>query len=494
MQKNIASEKIILSDCYSQNKDELVLEFNIANIAFYWRISCSPEFQYIVPEKGLKRAHQNSITLFEDILQQPIQEIIVPNNDRCILFLFDNQVVLQIKMYGNRSNILLFEAGQVIDCFRKKLSSDWESQLPDSRPSPTVIYDKQLKQEAAFLISQGKLPEEVNNYLINSCLNGSVCLVKQSGGIQFWLVKPTSVSGEIREFTDFQTGLIAFVRENYRLRRFSTLFTQTNSTLIGEKKWLEHKIQDSENQVQLMSDCSYELFGNLILAHLPEIQPKQKSLCVWNFEHTQEVEISLKPELAAVANAQRYFQKNKRQRIQLEYINQQTDKYFGRLCEVDAALDELNSCTTLSLLKDYRERFQNLFREKKQVEDTEILPYRKYEYAGYTIWVGKNATANDKMTVQYARKDDLWLHARDVSGSHTIIKKKSGSQFPNFVIEYAAGLAAYFSKAKNATLVSVSFTPKKYVRKHKRHLPGQVTLDREEVILVPPLRPEKEML
>jgi predicted ribosome quality control (RQC) complex YloA/Tae2 family protein len=99
--------------------------------------------------------------------------------------------------------------------------------------------------------------------------------------------------------------------------------------------------------------------------------------------------------------------------------------------------------------------------------------------------VGKNAANNDLLTIRYAHKNDLWLHAKDVSGSHVVIKQQSQT-FPIAVITYAAQLAAYYSKLKGSTLVPVSYTLKKYVRKPKGMEPGQVIVDREEVILVEP--------
>ena len=107
------------------------------------------------------------------------------------------------------------------------------------------------------------------------------------------------------------------------------------------------------------------------------------------------------------------------------------------------------------------------------------------------IFPGRNAEANDKLTLKYSYKDDLWLHAKDVAGSHVLIKYQSGKKFPKDVIEYAAGLAAYNSKRKNESLCPVAYTPKKFVRKRKGDPAGMVVVEREEVILVEPLDPNK---
>jgi len=100
--------------------------------------------------------------------------------------------------------------------------------------------------------------------------------------------------------------------------------------------------------------------------------------------------------------------------------------------------------------------------------------------------VGRNAEANDELTLKLAYKEDFWLHAKDVAGSHVIIKHQSGKNFPKDVIERAAQLAAYNSKRKTDSLCPVIVTPKKFVRKRKGDPAGAVVVEREQVILVEP--------
>jgi predicted ribosome quality control (RQC) complex YloA/Tae2 family protein len=100
--------------------------------------------------------------------------------------------------------------------------------------------------------------------------------------------------------------------------------------------------------------------------------------------------------------------------------------------------------------------------------------------------VGKNARNNDELTLKFAHKDDLWLHAKGVSGSHIVIKHKANLSFPEPLIQYAASLAAYYSSAAGSEWVPVLYTPKKYVRKPKGAHAGQVSVEREEVVLVQP--------
>jgi predicted ribosome quality control (RQC) complex YloA/Tae2 family protein len=124
--------------------------------------------------------------------------------------------------------------------------------------------------------------------------------------------------------------------------------------------------------------------------------------------------------------------------------------------------------------------------QAKEKERKETMPYHEHTFGGFRILVGKNAAANDQLTLHHTYKEDLWLHAKDVAGSHVVIKHQSGKSFPKDVIEYAAALAAFHSKRKNESLCPVAVTPAKYVRKRKGDLPGAVVVQREDVMMVVP--------
>ena len=100
--------------------------------------------------------------------------------------------------------------------------------------------------------------------------------------------------------------------------------------------------------------------------------------------------------------------------------------------------------------------------------------------------VGKNARYNDELTLKVANKNDLWLHAKDVAGSHVVIRDQAGKKIPREVLEAAAQLAAWYSKRKTDSLCPVIYTPKKYIRKRKGDPPGAVVVEKEDVIMVVP--------
>jgi predicted ribosome quality control (RQC) complex YloA/Tae2 family protein len=102
---------------------------------------------------------------------------------------------------------------------------------------------------------------------------------------------------------------------------------------------------------------------------------------------------------------------------------------------------------------------------------------------GFTILVGRSGSENDRL-VRLARSDDVWFHAREVPGAHVVIRT-DGRPVPNEVLQRAAELAAWHSRARGERKVAVSYTEARYVRKPKGAPPGTVTLLREQVIVVP---------
>ena len=119
------------------------------------------------------------------------------------------------------------------------------------------------------------------------------------------------------------------------------------------------------------------------------------------------------------------------------------------------------------------------------------LPYRKFALAGGEIvWVGRSARENDELTLKLAAKSDWFLHAAQSSGAHVILKHGRSNVPPSAqALRHAAAVAAFFSEARHSSVVPVSYTAAKYVRKPRKAAPGLVALIREETMLVAPAPP-----
>jgi len=115
-------------------------------------------------------------------------------------------------------------------------------------------------------------------------------------------------------------------------------------------------------------------------------------------------------------------------------------------------------------------------------------PRRYTSPDGFPVWVGKNALQNEDLTFRRAAPDDLWLHARGVPGAHVVVQ--TGEQLaPERTIEWAAGLAAYYSRGRDDTQVDVVVVQRRYVRRLKGGRPGQVVHRHGRTLRVTPQAP-----
>lgn len=113
--------------------------------------------------------------------------------------------------------------------------------------------------------------------------------------------------------------------------------------------------------------------------------------------------------------------------------------------------------------------------------------YRHYEIAGWEVLVGKGDRQNDQLTFGTAGPRDLWLHASGFAGSHVIVRSRDDEEVPREVVEQAAQLAAWHSKARDAGgKVAVHVCRVADVRKPPRAPPGQVQLRQFDTVRVYP--------
>ena len=124
----------------------------------------------------------------------------------------------------------------------------------------------------------------------------------------------------------------------------------------------------------------------------------------------------------------------------------------------------------------------------------EPLPFRVFTVVGgFQVWAGKSSENNDLLTTRHTAKNDLWFHARGVGGSHVVLKLGTGKgEVSKQAMTQAAGIAAYYSKMKNASMVPVTMCEGKFVRKPKGVPAGTVYVEREQTIFAEPALPNNE--
>jgi predicted ribosome quality control (RQC) complex YloA/Tae2 family protein len=225
-------------------------------------------------------------------------------------------------------------------------------------------------------------------------------------------------------------------------------------------------------------------YGNSILEHLNDIFPGQEFLEVYSGD--SKTKIRLNTSASPSMNAQKYYQKYKRQKESITLLKTKIDKLKKEKQTISA---EINKFNLMSDLKEIKKISKSLIKDKNPDETSKFRKFILNE--DYQVWVGKDSKSNDLLTVKYTAPNDLWFHIRGTSGSHTVLKtgNKNGN-IDKHIIETAASICAYYSKARNAGTVPVAFCLKKFIKKRKGFKEGSVVMEREKVIFVKPKLPE----
>ena len=486
--------------CFSQHKEELVLEFNNAQTSFFIKASLQPSLCCLSFPSSFQRAKKNSIDLFDEIILKKVVEVSFFSNERSFVIELENEWSLLFKMHGYQANVLILYQNQVAKIFRNQFNDDLAinpAQLHRTITNSKEIFESNLSDLGKHYFTLGK---EVINYLNQNFAhlptidkkwqffqqtlllfeNPVFRITESKGKIHLMLLPvknvlsthPTPIEA-LNEFYHLHTSTDSFQHEKHQL-----LKSHGDSL-----KRMESYI--SKNQIKLSEIVNakhYQVWGDLVMAHMHEIKIGTEKITLENFYSGLPEEIKLKKELNAQQNAEVFYRKAKNQQIEINKLTESIRIKKIEIEKVKVLIDQINQTQDLKSLRPLIKSKPVANAKHEHVS----LPYHEFTFKGFRIWVGKNAEANDELTLKFGFKEDLWLHAKDVAGSHVLIKHQSGKPFPKDVIERAAELAAYNSKRKTDSLCPVAYTPKKFVRKRKGDPAGAVVVEKETVILAQP--------
>jgi predicted ribosome quality control (RQC) complex YloA/Tae2 family protein len=258
-----------------------------------------------------------------------------------------------------------------------------------------------------------------------------------------------------------------------------------------------------EDLAQAAAHAHLQQCGDSLLAGLATVKRGASEWAGTNV-HTGQVEtIKLNPRLDAHGNAELYYKKARKSRRGLDIIRQfvcATQEQLDALDRLVADLTALRGAADTDLgaaLASIEERMVALrivpAKPGAQAERAQAtpVPYRHIRCRDTDIYVGKNDSQNDELTVHFARPWDIWLHVATHAGSHVLVRREKSAPWPSpDVIAIAAGLAVWFSKAKHTSWCEVHVAEKRYVSK-RRHAPaGEVVLQQYRSVRAAPLSPQ----
>ncbi|MGL9904783.1 fibronectin-binding protein [Enterococcus sp. DIV0802c] len=244
----------------------------------------------------------------------------------------------------------------------------------------------------------------------------------------------------------------------------------------------EQTLKDSENAEDYRRD------GELLTTFMAQVPRGANEVTLPNYyEEDRPITIKLDPALTPNQNAQKYFHRYQKLKNAVKLIGKQIEEAKNEIDYLESVLSQLEIAGPMDIevIKEEltAEGYLKKKSSKKQKRKKPSQPDQYLSTDGTLILVGKNNLQNDQLSLKTAKKTDYWLHAKNIPGSHVIIKSDQAS---DETITEAAELAAYFSKYRHSAQVPVDLVQVKHLRKPNGAKPGYVIYENQKTIIVTP--------
>ncbi|HWQ73099.1 MAG TPA: NFACT RNA binding domain-containing protein [Desulfitobacteriaceae bacterium] len=299
---------------------------------------------------------------------------------------------------------------------------------------------------------------------------------------------------------------------NEAVQRFYSLKTN-NNTLEAKRGSLKKIIQDygkhlskklclyEEAIASSQKSFNYQKLGELITANLYRIPAGAQEVTVEDYHQPDfaALTIPLKPNLSAIENAQRYYRLYNKAKTTIQKTEPLKTSTLLELRYLDSLIVSIDQAVNLVELDDiHSELAEQKYvtgkqinkkgqRPKKAAKKESPKPRTFLSSNGRIIFVAKNNFQNDWLTLRKGKPSDLWLHVKNIPGSHVLVPLQEGEEFPDdTTLEEAAALAIYFSQARSSALVPVDYTHIKHIKKPSGAKPGMIIYEKNWTLFLTP--------
>ena len=252
---------------------------------------------------------------------------------------------------------------------------------------------------------------------------------------------------------------------------------------------LEDVVRKIKEEMEKIRDFEiYRKKGELLMMNAYNLKASGGKVIVRDWESGEDIEVEIDENIDILKNAQKYFDRYKKLKRKYEgmekrlYEIEEELRYLYQLWQTILDADDED---ILDEIKEEMEEAGILKAKKRKKEKISRSLPRKVTYNGYTILIGRNNRQNDEL-VRNSSPNDIWLHTREIPGAHVIIKAQG--EVSRDVLEFAASLAAGYSRAKDSSNVPVDYTLVRYVKKPKGFKPGMVIYRNQKTLVVNPRR------
>ncbi|WP_019120591.1 Rqc2 family fibronectin-binding protein [Brevibacillus massiliensis] len=308
----------------------------------------------------------------------------------------------------------------------------------------------------------------------------------------FSVAELTHLSGESISFESVSSCLQAFYQEKALRDTVKQKVHDLIRIVTTEKQKNEKKLEKLQQTLDEAQEAErFRLYGELITANMHQISRGDTELVAvnWYDEAGGTVSIPLDPLKTPSENLQAYYKRYNKAKNSVQIVQEQQRLAQEEITYLDGLLVQLDHASVAEA-EEIREELteQGYLRHrgksgprKKKTDRPELETYFSSE--GIPILVGKNNKQNDYLTNKLAHAHDTWLHAKDIPGSHVVIRAR---EYSEETLREAANLAAYFSKARHGSQVPVDYTLVKHVKKPSGAKPGFCIYEQQRTLYVTP--------
>lgn len=315
--------------------------------------------------------------------------------------------------------------------------------------------------------------------------------------VDFYVIDLKSYSNLAKKFF---SNLNSCIDEYYSKKEEHTIFIEKKQYL---QKIIEQNLkklsQRYEQNLQKIEEAKNadlaKKYADLILANLYQVKFLSEDFIEvidYYSNDLSQIKIPIEKDKDLKQNAEKYYKLYNKLKKAEEYAKaeiEQIETEIEFLSSLEALLEKSVEIEDLLSIEEelekegYIKTQTDVKKNQKSKEHRKTKPHHFISSDGFDIYVGRNNTQNDYLTLRFASKNDIWLHTQKIPGSHVIIKTNN-KNVPDRTLLEAALLAAYFSRAKNSTKVPVDYTYVKYVKKPPKSKPGFVIYENFETIIV----------
>ena len=439
-----------LTDCFSQNKDELVIKFAKTNLELYTIIAhLNPQFTCLAFPDAHRKAKKNAATIFSQLKLLEVVDIKSYLNERAFTICFENNYSLLFKLYGQQSNLVLLENNVVVSIFRSSLKNDYlidldklarpivqsKEAIMSALPDIKSVYPTLDRQTRGLLeadithLEREDAYKHIHDFIAKLENPEAFYIIKDDKRIKFSLIATPQQYAEYSSPVEALTQFFRlYLKDNKFLSERNRLMKDFQQQLNKTKAYIKKTKRKKE---EIGNKTSYREMADLLMANLHVVEPNTSSVELVDFYTGENIKVKLNSRLSAQKNAEKYYNKGKNVAIE---INKLADTLSTKERLLEKLSHNLETLANAQVISDL-DRF---IKKSKKEESTKSTPFKEFDIDGFTVYVGNNAKQNDLLTLKFAKKEDLFFHAKDVSGSHVILKQISGKHIGSARIETTA--------------------------------------------------------